>query len=104
MAKNDQPKRKRVANKSPQYFSLYANDVQSMLTVWDLRLVFGEIESATPGELVVTTHCDVVMSPMHAKSLLRMLTRVMSDYEKKFGPIRLPDEVEHQLSEPSTDS
>lgn len=39
-------------------------------------------------------HDIIIMSPWHVKSLLAAMERVTKDYEKKFGEIKKPAEIE----------
>ena len=43
---------------------------------------------------LVLKHSVVMMSPWHMKSFLGAMTRIVGDYEKKFGEIKKPVEIE----------
>ncbi|MBI5391785.1 DUF3467 domain-containing protein [Candidatus Woesearchaeota archaeon] len=43
---------------------------------------------------VLMRHNIVMMTPFHVKSFLEALTRLVTDYEKKFGTIKRPAELE----------
>ena len=85
---------------------MYANQVQSIFTPWDLTLEFAHLvamQTVTDGVVqtgaVAQTMQRIVMSPQHAKALARVLEMNIKNYEDQFGPITeielpLPQRVE----------
>ena len=81
---------KREVIVSPDYFSVYANDIQVQTSPWDMRFIFGEIlEPATPEKTVVTVKQlgSLRISPQLAKRLVGMMAGQLMAYEKRFGEI-----------------
>jgi hypothetical protein len=78
-------------------FTTYSNHVQIGFTQMDVRLVFGEVVDSTAGTITVEQRTNVTMSWLQAKILIANLTQVVSDYESRFGELKLPpgaDELE----------
>jgi|ERR1035438_6626031 hypothetical protein len=85
----------RKQERSPDYFSVYANDLQMQTTPWDIRLIFGLI-TGTPvdhtGVVNVTQLGELRLSPQLAKLVAMILTQQLRGYEEQFGEIPLPKE------------
>ena len=78
---------------SPDFVSLYANDTQFQTSPWDIRLIFGVIDTVPTNEnptMVVKKTGEVRMSPQHAKKITQLLLEQLAGYEKRFGPIPQP--------------
>ncbi|MBK5295326.1 MAG: DUF3467 domain-containing protein [Acidobacteriia bacterium] len=75
--------------RSHDFFSVYANELQLQTTPWDLRLVFGEVSSAIDltNTLVSKQLGEVRVSPQLAKRIVMIMVEHLRDYESKFGPI-----------------
>ena len=79
----------------------YANSLQVMSTDWDFALLFGSIIFPANYPLgnqrvqgtEVRVDAIIRMSPQQAKASLRVLNRVIEDYEAKYGKINIPQEV-----------
>jgi len=85
----------RKAKRADDYVVLYSNDTQVQTTPWDIRLIFGRIESApTEGDLslIVNQVGEVSMSLQHAKRVAAILHDQITQYEKKVGPIVIAGE------------
>lgn len=70
-------------------FNVYSNHTGVMSTNFDLKFIFGAIESATASELTVLEHGSVTMSPQHAKAFCSNLSQAIEKYESQFGEIKL---------------
>ena len=83
---------KRVEHPSPNFTSLYVNDVHVMITPWDFRLRLGQLESvdSEKNEAVVTVLADLRLSPQHTKKLVQILTKQLEAYEAQLGSIPQP--------------
>jgi hypothetical protein len=83
---------KRVEQPSPAFVSIYANDINVMLTPWDFRLRIGQLDAVDvqANEAIVTILADVRMSPPHLKKLVQVLTKQLEHYETHIGPIAMP--------------
>ena len=68
---------------------VYSNHVQVGMTAYDLSLTFGIADGAEP-----RNHTVVRMSPHHAKSLMLLLEKFMSIYEREMSPVKLPPKLE----------
>ena len=60
--------------------------------VFDFKCITPLQELNQPSMLI--KHEIVLLSPWHAKALLAAIDRVIKDYEKKFGEIKKPAELE----------
>jgi len=87
----------------------------------DLQAVYANVAfiSHTPAEVVLdfaqvlprmprgSVQARVIMSPMHAKMLQQALAQNIANYERQFGEIRLPQQVnlaDHFFRFPQQDS
>ena len=64
---------------------IYTNSVKTSISIYEIMLQLG-LES----EGKIKPICNVRMSPQHAKMLSEVLTRSVTEYEKKIGTIPLP--------------
>lgn len=71
--------------------SVYANNSNVQLSVYDVQLNFGRGRPATGGGVEVDEVATIMMSPQHAKALTRGLARAITEYEARFGSISIPD-------------
>jgi|ERR1700728_3160523 len=83
-----------IRHNGESFVSIYANNLQLEATPWDFRFYFGEIERAEPdatGQRLVKIYVEdkvkIVMSPQHAKAMLKVLQQNVSSYESQIGPI-----------------
>lgn len=86
----------RKASRSPNFFSVYTNDIQVQSSSWDVRLILGESgDTDLSGDLPVSNIneiCEVRMSPQLAKRLTLILGQQLRIYEEAFGEIPAPKE------------
>ena len=95
---SDQPTPPKKPNK-PKQISI---DIPKSLTAVYANIAF---ISHTPAEIVLdfaqvlprmprgTVQARVIMSPMHAKMLHAALSQNLANYERQFGPIKLPQQI-----------
>jgi hypothetical protein len=67
---------------------VYSNHYAIGQTVFDVRLIFGELTDFTAEKIVVTQRVQVTMSWLEAKALAEGLAVYVKNYEKAYGPIR----------------
>jgi hypothetical protein len=70
---------------------VFANWVQVGSTSNEFRLVFGEVVSGTPEEIITREMARVYMTPRVAKALLAILRDNVQKHEKQNGTIELKD-------------
>lgn len=83
------PQRKIELIKGPdgiQY--VYANNFSIGQTVFDLRLIFGELTDVDDKRLEVTQRVQVTMSWLEAKALAEALAVYVQNYEDSYGSIK----------------
>jgi hypothetical protein len=81
--------------------SWYANNVQMFQNDFDLRLVFGELDSQPP-TLVIRQHTAMTMSWLQAKLMHHFLTVHIGAYELTHGKIPVPpDQLPPEPQPPS---
>jgi len=68
--------------------SVYSNNIQLQQTVYDLRIVFGEVGSVTPEVAEVHQRVSVTMSWLEAKILSEFLSSYVRSFEEQNGPIQ----------------
>jgi hypothetical protein len=84
-------------SESADFMKVYANSAQVQTSVWDVRLIFGEME-VTQGRATVENSLMVIMSPQHAKALASALSNNIISYEQKIGEIKLPADLNTKLN------
>ncbi len=75
--------------KVEDFTSLYANSIRYESSVWDLKLLFGELDQLT-GKEVVELHTSVSIPWMQVKLMVEMLRLNVDAYELEFGKIAVP--------------
>ena len=78
---------KRIERRSDTFASYYSNDTQVQTGPYDVRLTFGTVDAVRKdkNEIEVVQSAEVRMSPQQARVVLRILTKHLEDYERKFG-------------------
>jgi len=75
---------------SPDFRSLYSNNATCEVSVFDVRITFGESSKSGEESMNVDQRVAVVMSPQHAKVFANLLLNNIQAYEQKIGTIALP--------------
>src|SRR3989442_15009556 len=75
--------------RSEGFLRVYANSAQIETTVWDFKLIFGEM-AKVGGKMVIEQSVAIVMSPQHLKAFVGVLAHNLREYEKRVGEIKLP--------------
>jgi hypothetical protein len=90
MPKQDDPKPKTVRYTKPEggLPLIYTNHFMVGHTVFDLRVIFGEVTDVTDQSVEVTQRAHVTMSWLEAKALAESLAVYVKDYETRNGPIK----------------
>jgi hypothetical protein len=81
------------ATVSPQYASVYANNVAVTSNFFDTSMVFSEMLGIQDGALSLEQRVRVVMALSQVKILAWTLLQQVGAYEKEFGKIRLSSKV-----------
>src|SRR3990170_4953630 len=88
--RQSQPKSRVIEHIVPEGMTWqYTNNLHIAMSIWDVRVIFGSVESTTDESIRVSDVARIVMSPQHAKSLAILLNTRVKLYEEKWGP--LPD-------------
>jgi len=66
----------------------YANHFAIGQTVFDLRVIFGELSDVNQERIQVTQHVQVTMTWLEAKALAESLFAYVKAYEQAYGPIK----------------
>jgi hypothetical protein len=67
---------------------IYTNNIRIGQTVYDLRIIFGEITEVTEERFEVTERMQVTMSWLEAKVLSEFLSSQIRIFEERNGPIK----------------
>ena len=73
--------------RSPQYRSVYVNQVRAGMSTWDIQLTFGRVTEIAPGVPAVEEQFTAVMAPEYVRAVIQVLTETMRQFEEKVGPI-----------------
>lgn len=84
------PKKVMNTRKSPDFRSIYANNAVFEVSVFDVRITFGEASKADGESMDVEQRVSVVMSPQHAKVFAQILMSNIEGYERQIATIPLP--------------
>ncbi len=72
---------------------VYANNVRFEMTVWDLRILFGQLMPSSEGKGLVDWHTDVTLPWAQAKLMHLYLGMNLTLYERENGKIAIPAAV-----------
>ena len=87
--KSARPERKINYVTPPQGTPLYyANHFQLGNTVFDLRVIFGEVANATEELVEIRIGAQVTMTWLQAKALAAAIQAYVDEFEKQNGPIK----------------
>jgi Protein of unknown function (DUF3467) len=77
--------------RSPTFASIYSNNARLGITPWDISMSFSVVEENEAYKVpVLVTQGIVRMSPQHFKAFAAAVAAALTQYEEKFGEIRLP--------------
>lgn len=85
-----------------EFVSLYANNIRYENSVFDLRLVFGELDQSDPEGPCVSQHTAITISWIEAKLMVYFLRLNIASYELQNGKINIPASQIPPLFEPPT--
>ena len=74
------------------FTSLYANHVWYALTIWDLKLVFGQLDEIDNTKFI-EQHTAITLPWLQAKLMSYFLQVNVAIYEHQHGPIAIPPVV-----------
>ena len=74
------------------FASLYANNVWYEPSVWDLKLIFGQLDQLKSPN-VVTQHTAIAVSWMQVKLMIYFLQIQLAAYEFQNGNVKLPEGI-----------
>ena len=86
--------------RSEEFVSLYANNVRFESSVWDFKLVFGELEQGK-GDAFVEQHTAITLSWPQAKVLAYFLTINTMIHQSQNGHVHIPDSVKPLRPDPA---
>lgn len=78
--------------RNEDFESLYANNVRFESSIWDLKLIFGQLDQSTGGE-VIELHTAMALPWTTAKIMLYYLHVNIALHELENGKIRIPPRV-----------
>jgi hypothetical protein len=92
------PGKKVSWERSPEHRSIYANVMALAATPYDIQVRLGQTiarpDGASAAHLEVAT---LLMAPGQAKALLLILAEAVTDWERKHGPVPLPEHLAKKL-------
>jgi len=77
-------------NELDDVIAVYANNVRFEMTVWDLRILFGQLMLISEGKGLVDWHTDVTVPWAQAKLMHLYLGINLALYERENGKITIP--------------
>ncbi|MEE8400828.1 MAG: DUF3467 domain-containing protein [Candidatus Hydrothermarchaeaceae archaeon] len=81
----------------------YSNVMRVSHSPFEFTFDFGTMPVGVEDAGAVTVYNRVIMSPAHAKIMLKALGDNLKTFEGKFGKIKLPEVKEGKLGESSSD-
>lgn len=82
-----------IATQSPEFRSVYANNVQVITNFFDTAMTFNEMLGMQGDALSVEQKVRVVLSLAQVKLLAMSLLQQLEAYEKEFGVIQIPEKI-----------
>ncbi len=79
------------------FASLYANNVIYEASVWDLKLIFGQLDQRLTegqGQTMVDYHTAITVPWSTVKSMVYYLRVNLAGHEAEAGPVKLPARVQ----------
>jgi hypothetical protein len=79
------------------FASLYANNVIYEASVWDLKLIFGQLDQRLTegqGQTMVDYHTAITVPWSTVKSMVYYLRVNLAGHEAEAGPVKLPVRVQ----------
>jgi hypothetical protein len=78
----------RVEWREDQFPSVYSNVVSVGITPFDISVICGEVESATPSAVKAKPHVKIIFSPEQASLLMLMLQQALGKFVEGSGQLR----------------
>lgn len=79
------------------FASLYANNVAYEASVWDLKLIFGQLDQNVAerqqGQTTVDYHTAITLPWSTVKTMVYFLRVNLAGHEAEAGPVKLPERV-----------
>jgi hypothetical protein len=78
------------------FASLYANNITYEASVWDLKLIFGQLDQKLiqgQGQTAVDYHTAITLPWSTVKSMVYYLRVNLAGHEAEAGPVKLPERV-----------
>ena len=98
ISEEEKPSRKMVyVEPKDGTYRAYANNVQAAQTVFDARVIFGEVINVTDEEIVIEQRVQITMSWAELKIVNEFLAQHIKAFEDKNGPIKIPTAVANPL-------
>lgn len=73
------------------FASLYANNVTYEAAIWDLKMIFGQLDQS--GKVTIRQHTAITMPWMQAKLMVYLLQINIASFESEHGKIKIPDRL-----------
>ena len=83
-----------LVERSEEFASLYANNVQIEISVWDLKMIFGQLDQSIPAPGRVEQHTAMAIPWIQAKLLAYYLQANIILHESDSGKISVPLNVQ----------
>ncbi len=90
---DDNPKNQQLPNPAPDLEEDYANNTYIETSVWDLKIIFGQINQFGKPTIEVDWHTAITMPWAQAKLLNYFLGLHIASYELQNGKIKIPPAV-----------
>jgi len=74
--------------RASDYKMIYINSAGGSVSPWDIRITVGNIVDLGSGEGAIEDSVTLVMSPEHAKAMVKTLSSSVEKYEELFGEIK----------------
>ena len=78
--------------RADHFVSVYANQIETTPTFYDIALTFARVTRGPNGKPVLEEQATATVAWEHAIRLRDLLSRLLTAYEEKNGPIRLMHE------------
>ena len=78
---------------SEDFISFYANNVMFESSVWDLKMIFGQLDQSESGNPIINIEGSLALPWLQAKIMSFFLQLQLAAYEHDRGTIQVPSNV-----------
>lgn len=87
---------------SEDFYSMFSNQIRVAASPTEFRLFFGENFPTAAGKIVIVEQFSIIITPVQAKNLAKLLSETVKALEEKFGVIPEIGQFEAKTQSPGS--